>query len=302
VQAIDSLYLRALTLDPFLDRAHEGLMLRTALRTWMREELSRESGGFSVTEDLVDQWINSYMLRAGPEVRAMEAQGARRYGEALRFYERALEGRKRKSFLRTERSRIYHAIGDMEQARTEMELALDEMRREDERDLVYLYESKALLEHGIAVLHERSGDLEAAREAYGRALQEDLAFFPAHGRLGMLAAAEGDTATALASFDLAVQVAPNDPAFRQTYGYLLMRTGDLDAAAEQLTAAIEAGPYYAESYLVLGLLREQRGEPEQALTAYRGFVERAGRDDGRLAVVQQRLAALEAAAPSQEQR
>ena len=58
-----------------------------------------------------------------------------------------------------------------------------------------MYESKALLEHSIGLVQQRLGNKSAAKEAFGRALQEDLSYFPAHVQLAYLALDGKDTTT-----------------------------------------------------------------------------------------------------------
>ena len=212
VMAMDSLYFRALTMDPFLYRRFEMQLLRAYLRQVVRED----GDGAMLPEALIEREVNSFLHDAGPWWHAIEAYGQGRFKEALGFYNDALSRARTKSRVRAERARLFAHVGNHQSALTEFGLALTEMRREDERDLVFLYESKALTEHGIAVLHERMGNLDAAREAYGRALTEDLAFYPAHVRLGLLALAAGDTMTAVGEMDLAAQAAGADPSVHYT--------------------------------------------------------------------------------------
>lgn len=298
VQAIDSLYFRALTMNPFLYREYEHPMYRLYLRSWARQELDREEGGHSVTEAEIDEWINDIMHQGSAYMKAREAYSQRRFPEALQWLEAATRepgsrGRAR-SWLRSERARLLAHTGDNPAALAEFGQALTSMRSEDERDLVFLYESKALLEHATGVLHERMGNADAAREAYGRALTEDLAFYPAHVRLGMLALAAGDTTTALGELDLAAQAAGSDAAVLYTYGAVLAQLGRLDEAAQQLVRASQAAPFYADPYLAMGVVRDGQGNAAGALEAYRAFLARAPAGHRRRPVAEQRVAALTA--------
>ena len=188
IMAIDSLYYRALTMDPFLYRRFEAGLFRMYLESWAREELDR-SGGMDVTEGEVRRWVTQMLLNGSPYIRGREAYARGQFQDALRLYEEALrESRQRsRSYLRAERARLHAHMRSWTPALTDMTQALEDMRRQDQRDLVYLYESKALLEHGVGMLHERMANLPAAREAYGRALTEELSFYPAHVRLATLA-------------------------------------------------------------------------------------------------------------------
>ena len=98
-------------------------------------------------------------------------------------------------------------------------------RKRDKKELVYVYESKALVEHTIATVYQRMGNAAAAREAYGRALQEDLSYYPAHMQLAYMAIEVNDTTTALAEMDLAAQLRNDDASVRYIYGATLAGVG-----------------------------------------------------------------------------
>ena len=301
VQAIDSLYFRALTMNPFLYRQYEQPMFRLYLRTWARQELDKERGGMSVSESAINQFINDLMHRGGPYLRAREAYSEGRFAEALRLLDQAYSEARRggRSWLRSERGRLLAHTGNNPGALADLNQALEDLRREDQRDLVFFYESKAMMEHGIAMLHERMGNRDAAREGYGRALTEDLAFYPAHVRLAMLALAAGDTTTAVAEMDLASQAAGDDAAVYYTYGAMLAQLGRLDDAVPQLARASQAAPFYADPYFALGVVRDGQGDTGAALEAYRKFLERASRGHARRAHAEQRVRDLGAQAGSQ---
>lgn len=293
VQAIDSLYFRALTMDPFFYRKYE----INVFRMYLLQSVRDDTQGF-VADAAIEAEIDRWMSRAGPWMKATEAYAYGRFPEALDFYNQALPRARAKSLVRAERGRLYAHVGNHPLALVEFGHALTEMRREDERNLVFLYESKALMEHGIAMLHERMGNRDAAREAYGRALTEDLAFYPAHVRLGMLALAAGDTATAVSEMDLASQAAGADPAVLYTYGAMLAQLGRLDEAVVQLTRASELAPFYADPWFALGVVRDGQGNVDEARKAYQRFVDGAARGHRRRATAEQRLRDLGAAPPA----
>ena len=296
VQGIDSLYFRALTMNPFMYREHEHHVFRLYLRTWARNEIDRMEGGHSVSESYINEWINGVMHRGGAYIRAREAYSQRRFPEALRLLEEAYaEARSRsRSWLRAERARLLAHTGDNPAALADFTRAISDMRSADDRDLVFVYESKALLEHGTGMLHERMGNADAAREAYGRALTEDLAFYPAHVRLGLMALAAGDTATAVGELDLAAQAAGADPSVHYTYGAMLAQLGRLDEAVVQLERASQLAPFYADPYFALGVVRDGQGNLDAARQAYQAFMDRAARTHRRRSHAEQRVAALSA--------
>lgn len=146
-----------------------------------------------------------------------------------------------------------------------------------------------MIEHSIGTLLEGADDRAGAREAYGRALQEDLAFYPAHVRLGLLAISLGDTTAALSELETAAQVAGDEPWVRYSYGYALALAGQADAAFEQLTKATELEPLYARPYPTIAKIWERRGDAAKAAAAYQAFLARASANDVQRAAVNEAL-------------
>ncbi|HEU0014561.1 MAG TPA: hypothetical protein VFQ45_12800 [Longimicrobium sp.] len=293
-QRLDSLYLQALTLDPFLPPRFERELMHRFI-------LAAVTGGQTVdpTIDMNELRfaIDRYLQDNGtpPSMRARMLTGDGRHMDALRAYEEALRRPERwesKAGLRQERARLFTLVGNQAQALEELRLAVEDQRAAEQRDLVRMYQSKAVLEHSAGTLHERAGDVDAAREAYGRAIAEDMAYHPAHIRLGGLALAAGDTATALSELALAVQVRESNAPGRVVYGALLARLQKLDEAAEQFEAAAELAPYYAEPHFYLGMVRDWQGRSADAVAAYRAFLARATRADPRREQVQAMVDAL----------
>jgi predicted negative regulator of RcsB-dependent stress response len=292
VQAIDSIYFRALTIDPFLYRQFEKDLFRLYLMTWIVEN---RYGNRRVDRAELDFVINRYLRsEAGPYTRGVVAYSEGRFPEALRLWDQELQSARRKAFIRSERGRLFAQIGNDAAALEEFGLALEEMRERDDRDLIFLYESKAILENSRGVLHQRSGNLAAAREAFGQALQEDLAFSPAHGNLALLSLAEGDTASALASLALAVETRGASAQTRIVYAALLLGAGQTAAAAEQLDAAIADAPYFALPYLVRGQVLERLGDSAGARASLAAYLARAARNDPQRATAQGWLEAMDA--------
>ena len=206
--------------------------------------------------------------------------GDGRFDHALAQYAAAAKAAKFKAGIRVERGRIFGMVGKLDSAITEINLALTEMRSRDTKDLVFFYDSKAMFEHTIGTLLEQKDDIIGAREAYGKALQEDLSFYPSHQRLGLLALSTGDTATAVSELDLAVQIAGDEPFLRYTYGYALGALGKHAEAREHLVKATELEPYFALPYVVLGQVCERLGDGKGAQAAYSAFLARASMKDG----------------------
>lgn len=291
VQRIDSLHLRALTLNPFLYQKHDRLLLRSIIK-----QVATDFVGASGNSLELEHEIEGYLMNAPAATRAWYAYGEGRFEEALRLYAQAIKSAKRKAGLRADRGRLFFQIGQVDSALAELTLAVEEMRKSDKKDLVFVYDSKALLEHSVALAHFRLGNNDAAREALGRALQEDLSYAPAHQQLSFMALEAKDTATAISELDLAVQIRGDDEALRFDYGYILSALGKLPEAEEQLRKAIALNPYFASPHLTRArVLAGLRREPEAA-AELRTFLSLAPRTDTRRKEAEEWLAQLEASA------
>jgi tetratricopeptide (TPR) repeat protein len=289
VRQIDSLLVRALMLNPFLYRKFDQLMYRA----YIHHAVNSSAPGHDrpmATE--LDYAISVWLQRAGPETRAWVAYSDGRYADALRGYADAIKSTRRKAWLRTERGRIFFLMGNADSALAELGLALEELRKKDTKELVRLYDSKAVLEHSLAKIHVARDNIPAAREAYGRALEEDMAFYPAHFELATMALQMGDTATALSEMELAVQIKADDPVLRLVYGYVLSNTKRYADAEAQLTKAIEVEPYYANLYHILGQVYEVQKKREAAIAQYEAYLARASMNHPMRDEATIRLAAL----------
>ncbi|HEX2201811.1 MAG TPA: tetratricopeptide repeat protein [Longimicrobium sp.] len=296
VQAIDSLHLRALTLDPFLYPRHDRFLLQAGLSEAIDRAIKRDYGlGAAPSAAERAQMAREMMTDASPAARAWLAFSSGDFPSALRNYDAALRTARWKSELYADKARVLYLTGAYGASLEAMRLALEEKRKEDRRDLVFVYESKALYEHSIGNVLERLGRPGEAREAYGRALTEDLAFHPAHVRLSRLALAAGDTATAVSEMELAVQIRGDDPALRMEYARVLAEARRHAEAAAELRRAVELDPDYAEPYQMLGRIHDASGMTEEALGFYDQFTARAARTDPLLEWTRQRAAALRAA-------
>ena len=151
---------------------------------------------------------------------------------------------------------------------------------------MFVYNSKAAIEHSIGMLLEAHDRPAEAREAYGRALQEDVSFYPAHLRLGMLALGAKDSTTAVSELDLAVQIAGDEPYVRYVAGYTLAALGHRPEALAQINKAIEIDPFYALPYITAADLLEKNGEHAAAKATYQQYLKRAPKTDPQRADVE----------------
>jgi tetratricopeptide (TPR) repeat protein len=258
----------------------------------IREDVMRRArmgGGGEPSRPEVDLMIENYLRSGGNEMRAWMAYGASDFDRALRFYAAAVGSSRDPASVRMERARIFGMRGQVDSAVAEFNLAVEAQRKEDQKDLVVFYDSKAQAEFSVGVLLEGNGNADGAREAYGRALQEDLSYYPAHLRLGLLALGKKDTATAMSELALASQLAVDEPHVHYVHGYVLAALRHYPDAVVELKKAVELEPYYALPYLTLGLVYEQLAKAPEAYAAYQGFLDRAGQTDMQRPLAVERL-------------
>jgi tetratricopeptide (TPR) repeat protein len=295
---IDSLELRARMLDPFLVRdLDEELLRRYILAVFQMSQRGADRVNGSAASEFSFYLDSYWKTEAPPYMRAVLAASERRLPEALRYYRDALSQNKQEAAeIHLARGQIFFLLGNDDSARVEMQLGLDTLRGRDTRDFVYLYESKGVLEHSIGLIDERQGLLDQAREAYARALQEDLSYYPAHLHLSVLAMTDGDSTTALSEMDLAVQIKDDDPWVQTAYASLLAQLGHIDEADQHLKRVVALAPFYAAPYYALGRVAEMAKKPADAAQHYHAFLAHAASQDSRVADARGRLATLEASA------
>lgn len=294
---LDSLEGRAQRISPFFERDLDKLFyvhyFITAIEEGSRQHGGQLEGGERMElEFLIEQALRSNEV--SPWLRAHLYQSERQFPQALSLFRSALRDTRDKVPIHVDLAQLFFATGEYDSSLAHLQAAEDVLGQRDADRLVRVYESREILEHAIAVIHERRGDLAAAREAYGRALQENLSYYPGHVRLGLLAFAAGDTAQAVQELGLAVEVAPAEVFARVTYGALLAQIGRSEEALPQLRKATELEPYYAVSYYLLGRVEDAAGQHADAITDYRAFLARASRRHPSRDEVTRRVADLEA--------
>ena len=197
------------------------------------------------------------------------------------------------------RARHYRALswvgaGQVDSAIVEIQALLGALRARDQQRVAYFYESKSTWEYALGLLHETRGDREQARLAFQRALEEDLASYPARIGLARLAVQEGNPAEAVDHLAQAAEIAPADAVVRFEHGNALYAAGRLEEAAEEYRATMQMEPFWADVALRLGLAYDNLGHPDRAAVMYRRYLERAPRRQARAVErIRQRLAAIE---------
>ena len=272
VQAADSLRFMALRRNPMM---YQGL--------WI-ELFDDPNNGLNMSLDPGIQGMVAY-AQGNPR------KAAERLGVAVK--DKSNRG------LRYDRALALFQIAQYDSAAHELQLLLDDMRKRDEKKLVRAYESKQMYEYAIGVLMAMKGDTTAAREAYGRALTEDLSFAPAHLQLSFVADAMGDSATAIQELEQATELDSTDIAAHYQLGTHYLMKGKTEEAKAHLRKAIALEPYYAPPYYPLAYILEYEENNAEAAANYAAFAARAPAADARVAVARQKAEELaKKAAPS----
>ncbi len=274
---IDSLQLEALIRNP---------MLNPRLDRQMLELFYDNATGGSNRID----WD-----RADPENAAWLAMSEGDFERAVALYGKALQKYKDAYGIHLERALAFYLSMRPDSSLGELEGYLEARRKDEKKEVIFVYQSKALAEYTMGWVYDRMGKHDKAREAYGRALTEDLSFAMAHSALGDLAQVAGDTATSLQEYDLAVQLRGADPFLRLHYGNALVAAGRGEDAIAQFEKAVELEPFYALPWIALAKAADKLGRKDRAIAAYQGFILRAhGGLRGDLKLANERLQALKA--------
>lgn len=274
VRRIDSLNYAARLRDPMVNQAVRLLVAQTILNHFAGR------GNWEWDHD--------------PEVRAWLDYTTGKYSRAAAELAAVINKDPEKHpVLRYTRALAFAGMQEFDSAAAELTRLVEEMHRRDEKEIVYFYDSKAMFEYATGVMYVQAGKFGEARQAFMRALSEDLAFYPAHRGLGALALGTGDTAMAITEYQQALELKPDDVVTRYYFAMVLMNARRRDEAMEHLQFVVDAEPYFPDPWYYLGRLLEARGRQAEALAYYNGFVARAPRSQAAgIALVKDRIAAL----------
>ncbi len=232
-----------------------------------------------------------------PVQRGSLAYARREFTRAESLFAVALRKHPEDVGVRIDRARALFFLGRYDSTVAELEVARDSVRGRAEARISPVMISGEMFEYAIGIARVQQDDFPAARAAFERALTANLGFYWAHARLAGAALALGDTTTALAELDLAVQLEDHDPVLRLYHGAVLRSAGRLDEAGVQLRKAIELDPYYAAPYFWLAAVYAAQGKVQGAIEQYRLFSAHAAQADSNRVRADRALAALGAAPP-----
>lgn len=194
--------------------------------------------------------------------------------QAADFFGRALQREPGALWMRMYRARSLINRRQYRSGVADLQVVLDSLRARDEEYFSRVYQSKAFFEYMVGVALQRAQDLPGARAAYGRALAEDLAFWPAHARLADVAAAQNNLSEAAAEYEMAVGIRGDDGVLRFRYGVVLLRANRLPEAEAQLREAVRLEPWWMEPYGQLADCLERQGNTAEAIEMYRAYADR----------------------------
>ena len=219
--AADSLRARAMARNPFVDQS-------------LQFHIVQALGGDA-------------RLAADDEERAWVKYAAGEYRTAALLFADAAKRNRRRPALHYYHAVVLVAVGAPDSASAALERLLAQGRAARVKDQrLKPYESQELYEYALGMLRATMGDSTGARAAFQRALEENLAFAPAHEGLGRLALSAGDSANAVRELAQAVELAPTDPVYRQQLGAALYVARRPAEAAVQFRTATELAPAFAD--------------------------------------------------------
>lgn len=240
---VDSLRLEALARDPFLSAQYDHLLTGRP--------------PFFALAHVRDPAVRGYwMYDFGQTALADSLLGV------------ALTAQPSRARLRQLRARAEYDLGRYDSAAVQLRILLDTLSHRDSSTLALAYASKEMIYYALGYAQAQRGDTAGARLAFENAVTENAAFYPAHSRLAAVAVKRSDVAAAIRELDLALEIAPNDPALLFFHAAVLLDGGDAGRAAVELVKAIDIDPYFAKPYLLLGKAHEARGDMERAAEAY----------------------------------
>ena len=266
---VDSVRLMSMVRNPFVHRGLELYVFQVSPRIWRNKDLN---GG-----------IVAYAESNFP--RAVDL-----LGRAIR------NDPKENLWFRTTRAQAFVGMEQFDSAAVEMAAVRDVLEQEEATETVLIYQSKAFIHYAIGMLEHVRGRMAEAREAMGRALVENLGFYPAHLFLGDAALDEGRNDEAVTEYEAALMTSPPDPVLYLHYGRALANLGRTADAIAAMRQAVKLEPFYALPWLYLARLIEGSGDPKEAIAVYRGFISRTPRSDPNLSLARKWLTGLQAGA------
>ena len=126
--------------------------------------------------------------------------------------------------------------------------------------------------YALATMLFLAGRYHEAAPTFRRALEFDIALYPAHVQLARIAEAQKDWDEAVRERRAAIDANPEDPGLVTDLGVTLFRAGKLEEAAEAFSQAMIAAPRDARVPYLAGIVNLRLGRQEAAREALSRFV------------------------------
>ena len=129
--------------------------------------------------------------------------------------------------------------------------------------------------YALATILYLAGRHDQAAPTFRRALEFDIALFPAHVQLARISEARQDWDDAVRERRAAIDANPEDPGLVTDLGVTLLRAGKLEEASEAFTQAMGAAPRDARVPYLAGVVALRLGRLDAAREALTRFLELA---------------------------
>lgn len=206
------------------------------------------------------------------------------YKEAAMRYAQAIEKHPGRLWLRIDRAHALYRSNQHGGAIDELQAVLDTLEGRAVKRLAHAYETRAIFEFMIGNIYVGARNMAEARNAYQRALTEDLSLYWVHARLAELAFNERDIRTALAEYEQAVALKEDDGVLQHDYGVALSTNGRFADAEPHFRRALELEPYFSTAYYNLAVSLDGQKKRAEAREAYEAFLARAPRRQSKMII------------------
>jgi Tfp pilus assembly protein PilF len=240
----------------------------------------------------IPRWVSERQASRNPIAAGMLDYSKGDFRAATRDWARALAKYPNAVRLHIPRAYAWVKLGENDSAIADLTALATRVERIQHDSIVGAYYSTAYVYYAIGLLQAEQKHMAEARRAYEQALIENLGFYMAHMRLAAAAAQLRDTTDALSELQTALLIRGDDPLLLVYDGTLLLHTGQIADAEQQLRAALRVDPEFAITYAMLGQAAEARHDTTAALAEYRDYLTRAARAAPERGWVTGRIAAL----------
>ena len=153
---------------------------------------------------------------------------------------------------------------DDEGARQQYEKALEL----GPKGYVIYHAIRAAAHNRLGLLAAARGDLAGAVAHYRQALEADPTLVPAHTNLGSALAKQGDFEGAMAEFQAGLKLGPDNKVTLVSMAVAQARNGNIDDAIANLQKAVDIDPQLGAAEMNLATLLAQQGRLDDAIAHY----------------------------------